>query len=473
VDIISTSRGNGQYSDSKEFLIVRVKGLTPEQIQKYLTPYQEVKNITDTVNLASRKNYIDIKNFSKSVGVIPEVINAKDFSPVEKTAAIISQYQKRAKLYTLMSPLRKLADKIIPKVYAVTTNVRYVDADAEAGGNGTTNCILSCGGTAAYASLNIWETARDDVGDLVTNDTIEEAVLESSSANHTADTAAVTINGWTTSATNYINIYTTAAARHNGTYQTNKYRLEVANASSLVINEDYVRIDGLQIKKTSSSADYQANIYIASQTTGACETRISNSILVQAGNNSYAEPGVIVTDADAVVYIWNLITYGSGTLGSNYNSGITALSGSTVSVYSCTLIGSYHGLYGATTAIVTVKNCYASKTGIAAAFGGNVDTMVTSASSDTSGSAGLQNIAVNTTNFTNVSAGTEDLHLPAGSALINVGTDTSGDAAPLNFTTDIDGETRSGTWDIGADEYVAAGGGAVGPNLDDFLIIEQ
>jgi len=39
---------------------------------------------------------------------------------------------------------------------------------------------------------------------------------------------------------------------------------------------------------------------------------------------------------------------------------------------------------------------------------------------------------------------------------INNGIDTSGEAAPLNFTTDIQGETRA-TWDIGADEYVAAG----------------
>jgi hypothetical protein len=80
--------------------------------------------------------------------------------------------------------------------------------------------------------------------------------------------------------------------------------------------------------------------------------------------------------------------------------------------------------------------------------------MTTCASSDATGSAGLQNIAANTTNFTNVTAGSEDFHLPAGSALIDVGTDTSGDAAPLNFTDDIDGVTRTGTWDIGADEYV-------------------
>jgi hypothetical protein len=54
--------------------------------------------------------------------------------------------------------------------------------------------------------------------------------------------------------------------------------------------------------------------------------------------------------------------------------------------------------------------------------------------------------------FTSVTAGSENLHIGASSALKNVGTDRS-----AAFTTDIDGQTRSGTWDIGADEYVAAG----------------
>jgi hypothetical protein len=49
----------------------------------------------------------------------------------------------------------------------------------------------------------------------------------------------------------------------------------------------------------------------------------------------------------------------------------------------------------------------------------------------------------------------DDFHLGATDTVaINKGYDTSGEAAPLNFTIDIDGDTRS-TWDIGADEYVS------------------
>jgi hypothetical protein len=104
---------------------------------------------------------------------------------------------------------------------------------------------------------------------------------------------------------------------------------------------------------------------------------------------------------------------------------------------------------------MTCKNCYA-RADPGYAYSGTI-TKTTCASADTTGSAGLQNIAVNTTNFTNVTAGAENFDLPLGSALIDVGTDTSGDAAPLNFTTDIVARTRGATWDIGAFEYVAGG----------------
>ena len=52
--------------------------------------------------------------------------------------------------------------------------------------------------------------------------------------------------------------------------------------------------------------------------------------------------------------------------------------------------------------------------------------------------------------FINITPGSEDFHIGALSSLKDAGTDLSG-----TFTTDIDGETRTGTWDIGVDEIVA------------------
>ena len=453
VDIISTSRGNGQYSDSKEFLIIRVKGLTPEQIQKYLTPYQETENITDTVNLASRKNYIDIKQFSKSIGVIPTVINAKNFSPVEKTATIISQYQKKAKIYALMSPLRKIVDKIIPKVYAVTTNVRYVDADAEAGGNGTTNCILSCGGTAAYASLNIWEAARDDVGDLVTNDTIEEAALESSSANHTADTTAVLIDGWTTGTNNYIKIYTTAAARHDGKWNEGKYRLNVVSGTTLTIGEYYVRIDGIQIHSGNV-----VSVYISTWGGGQSgDIRISNNII--QGNSNHAWSGDITssTDDNYIIYVWNNIFYDD--LSNGY--GVYA-NRSTVTwyVYNNTFQNSSYGIVRDAGTVIAKNNLFKSVTNpasgtFAAGTGYNATNNASMGYTVTDGSVGDR--LSQTFSFVNEDG--DDFHL----ASTDAGAKDFGVSDPGSglFSDDIDGVTRSGTWDIGADEYVAAGGAVI------------
>jgi hypothetical protein len=52
-----------------------------------------------------------------------------------------------------------------------------------------------------------------------------------------------------------------------------------------------------------------------------------------------------------------------------------------------------------------------------------------------------------------------NLHIQSSSAARDVGTTIS------DFSTDYDGQTRSGTWDIGADEY----GGGAGPNPPQLL----
>ncbi len=58
-----------------------------------------------------------------------------------------------------------------------------------------------------------------------------------------------------------------------------------------------------------------------------------------------------------------------------------------------------------------------------------------------------------------VNAGAGDFHLQAGDTVaLGAGLDLSVDPV-FPFTLDIDGQTRPGTWDLGADEYVSPDGG--------------
>ena len=272
------------------------------------------------------------------------------------------------------------------------------------------------------------------------------------------DTTYALINGFTTSATYYVNIYTDSSNRASGPWSANKYNLLVANTDCIGIQDNFVRLDGLQIGHPSVDGHDQIGICILNLS-DPNEIHISNCLLQMSTQGTYREPGIYVYDADAIVKIWRTIIYGYDNLSSSGHCAVWVELAATVEIYSSILFGGYHGVR-LETVVATVKNCYASNT----AGGGNcfdgVDTMVTCASEDNTGTAGLQTIAADTDQFVNVTGGSEDFHLAGvGSALYNVGTDTSGDSAPLNFNTDIDGDAMGATWPVGADQIV--GGGAI------------
>lgn len=273
--------------------------------------------------------------------------------------------------------------------------------------------------------------------DLVGND--QYALIEIDGTWSSADTTPVTIAGLTTDATRYLKIYTTAAARHKGVWSTDYYMLYVADSIAITwTSVSNVWIDGLQIGKSSESAHYQDCIQGSGTVTEDTNAFIvSNCIGKHAKNNSYR---CMFLDAEVVaarIFLYNIIDYNHGTAANQYNCSVYVGNGA-FTCYSCTFIGGYRGILAGVAGVA--KNCYAY--GSNAAYSGTI-TKTTCASSDATGSDGLQGIGVDTDTFTNVSAGTEDFHLPVGSPLVEAGTDTSGDSAPMNFTTDIDGDERT------------------------------
>lgn len=266
------------------------------------------------------------------------------------------------------------------------------------------------------------------------------------------DTTTVDFDGYTTDATHYIKVYTDSANRASTTWNTSKYVFQITDANAFMVREDYLWIDGLQVEivnQTTTRAFFQ-NI---TRSSGAI--KLSNSILRGNGGAQQLKMNITTTGVFSTFYMWNCICY---KWGSNADSYFTNdISGQTWNVYNCTFIWPSTTTAGCRldggTALV-MKNCYSGGNTSGRDYFGSI-TMTTCASSDTSGD--IDNIAINTTNFTDVTIdGGEDWSLPEGSGLIDQGTSDPGSGL---FNDDINGATRGASWDIGADEYVAATGG--------------
>jgi len=317
-------------------------------------------------------------------------------------------------------------------------NIRYCDPDSEIGGDGTTNALT--GANCAYKSLSIWEAARQAV---LTD--IEECICESNGGSHTADTTVVVINGWTTTVDYYINIHTTTAARHDGKWNTGKYRLITTTGTAITNYEDYVRIEGLQLNSGDSHGFYNDDIG-----TGG-EIMISNNIV--KGNTATTVRGIFLY-AERTFKVWNNIVY-DYTDANGVGIYVIKLAAN-ASVYNNTVYNCGVGLYRHSGTFVAKNNISYNNTDN---YYGTFDASSTNnLSGPTQTDApGLNSRNGVTVTFVNPTGSPPDFHLASSDAgARNYGTDLSADAN-LPFSTDIDGQTRPGenVWDIGADEYVA------------------
>ena len=275
------------------------------------------------------------------------------------------------------------------------------------------------------------------------------------------DTTPCLIDGWTTTAADYIGVHMDSTARHAGVWDGDKWNLVVADDKAIGIYEEYVRVDGGQLMIGSQTADGKWVVYVTGGATS--DVWLSNLIIRGSGNATYNTMGILV-NVNIAVKIWNSIVYGIQTHDSDC---LAAKFAGVVSIYSSVLIGGQVAL-GVYTGTCVAKNVYCGRSS-SEDFYRNAGTLdkhncaSEDLSADDTGTGETQDscitgVAFGADTFVNVSAGTEDFHLAADglSPLQGVGEDTSGEGAPLNFTTDIDGDTRDATWDIGADAWVVA-----------------
>jgi hypothetical protein len=131
--------------------------------------------------------------------------------------------------------------------------------------------VKSSGGD--YASMQLCVAGQ--AADLVSNNT--KVVCEAQSAFE--DTTAVDITGYTTDENHYIELRANDAVRHQGMYSTGKYRLKVNGTNAITIQEGNVKINGLQIYNSSTSADISAIKVNTSDSTDSTNIYIEKNII--------------------------------------------------------------------------------------------------------------------------------------------------------------------------------------------------
>lgn len=262
-------------------------------------------------------------------------------------------------------------------------------------------------------------------------------------------TANITVAGKTTDATHFIRIYTPQAERHNGisggfAIEANGFLFGVS------ITSPDVKLEGIRfISGTNANGAIRAS--------GAAARRIEVSeCLFASGGATYG--GINIIDANAGTIkvrncIWPNTAGQTAFLYLQSGSGYSCYAYNNTARTTQTAGQIYLNAAGVS---AVAKNCIATGAGSITCFSGTWN----------SGSAATNNVSTDSTapgsnpktssTPSYVDAANGDLHLAAGDTVAkDSGVDLSADAN-FPFSIDIDGQTRSGTWDIGADEIAAS-----------------
>lgn len=314
---------------------------------------------------------------------------------------------------------------------------RYVDTASAAGGDGTT--------TATSGANRAFSTVREAIDSLPATLT-DQTTITCAASTGAADTGDLGQAPWdfATSATNYLLIE--AAAAHRATltgWDTSRYRIEGTDRSTGVIylNEgSHVRFDGLQVKVTcTTGSTVGVKLMNANQGEADIDCRFTNGRVlgVETGGTIIGLHSRPHTGGAGMAYFWNNVVTGC-------NQGAECDSAD-ASFYNNTFYGNNFNMV-ADAAFLAVNNVCAA--GISGDFIGTFHASSNyNASSDTS-APGANSRVSQVFGFVNPGGGDFHLQSSDGGAK-NFGTS---DPSSGKFSDDMDRVTRTGSWDIGADE---------------------
>lgn len=253
----------------------------------------------------------------------------------------------------------------------------------------------------------------------------------------------LSINGSTPSASGYMLVSSPASERHAGLWNSSKFYIApTSDGVCIELGDDYAESEYLQIQPNGASSNSFGAAGVFSTDT---HTSLHNCIIDGHGSSNCSGIGSTIAKVYRnIVYDCQNATYGGIQA---HTDGLYSPVTYQNTVYNCSI-----GITGLGTASIVKGNAVFGNT---TNFTGTFDTTNSGYNATDSASApGSNNQLSKTTanQFVNLSAGSEDLHLKAGADCIDTGTNLG---SPYDI--DIDGESVTGTWDIGADEKIAGG----------------
>jgi hypothetical protein len=321
-----------------------------------------------------------------------------------------------------------------------------IHASESNGGSGGDQYLIDVTGGSLADDDVILDVATSTDGFTI-NGTPDSAIITAECYDDDGDLADedITIDGFTTDATNYVKITSLSTERHTGIAGTG-FVIDVSGTDSngIYIRDFYTVVEWIEIKNWVSQ-------FTASRT-GIKMDFVGDNSTVQncIAHDSEAADEHIGIQVDDGGQAYNNIVYdvsGDGIDSTATNAGDIYNN----TVYNC-------GGIGVDTNGGNTKNNIAIGNGTDFSFGASTHDYNASGDATANGANSLNSgsgaSAPTTADFEDVTGGSEDLHLVSTAVEIDEGVDL-GTVANI----DIDGRDRDAegdTWDIGADEFVSA-----------------